>query len=237
MEVQGHPVQSVLQAALEGCDLALLVMDPSHPDFPIIGVSKGMSELTTYHGKELLGNSCRLLSFQCGNDPVNIARLRSARIRGVSFETVLINRKKSGPLFRVLVVLRRITVGNTMPTNENCGFLLAVQIELPCCDDEDDDLVFLPPELVAQTKDTADKLASCLSQLLQEDQDSPCVDPQDACTKQCSILHGSWELGLAKAEVGLAPLLLYPSVLARWQHAPATSNSGVAADLDLDLDC
>jgi len=73
------------------------------------------------------------------------------------------------------------------------------------------------PELIAQTKETADKLALYLSQLVKKDQDSPNVHPSDFCIEQCSILHGAWKLYFATAGLGLAPLLMFPFALRHWQ--------------------
>jgi len=216
-ELESHLDHAVLQAGLVDCNLAALVLDPNHFDFPIVAVSEGMSALTEYHQQELRGKGCRLLSFNCGNDPVSIANLRATRSRGASYQNVLINRKKSGQLYHVLLFLRRIAVGNNEKTGQDYGFLLGLLIELPHDGNDDNDhaLTHLTPELFAQTKDTADELASHLSQLLQKGEDSPDFDLSDSNTKQCSVLQvvKPGKLGLAQVGLGLAPLLTFRSAL------------------------
>jgi len=214
----GDGVQSllditVLQAALADCDMAAHVIDLSQPDFPIIAVSEGLSMLTEYSRHELPGNSCRLLSFKCNNDPVNVALLKDARSKEASFETVLVNRKKSGQLYHVLVVLRCIAAGNKT-IGQDRRFLLGLQIELPHHGEDEDVSSFghVAPELIALTKDTADKLALHLSQQLEKQQDSSQLNDADSCSKQCSIL----QVELFWVGMGLAPLII--SVLCSMQH-------------------
>jgi len=214
--------QTVLQAAVADCDMAVHVIDARQSDFPIIAVSEGMSMLTEYRQQELVGNSCRLLSFKCDNHLVNIAQLREARSNGTPFETVVVNRKKSGQLYQVLLVFRRIALGNDDMTGQDHSFLLALQIELPHEGDDgdgDDDggtdysdgaLTLAAPELIADTKDAAEKLASHLSQLLQKTKGSTSLGPFDSYHEQCSIVQDniSGKLGLVQVGLGLAPLLI-----------------------------
>jgi len=209
-ELQNHLDRTILQAALAECDKAVHVIDPRNPGLPIIAVSEGMSILTGYHQQELLGNSCRLLSADCPNDQTNIARLRLARSMRLSFETILVNKKKSGQLYRVFLVLRHVLVGSDQTTGEDRGFLLGVQVELPHGDEHDDQLTLVMPELSAQTQNTADELALRLSRLLHKSQDS------GFCPEECSILqaHTHENLWLAKTGLGLAPLLMISISLA-----------------------
>jgi len=221
-----HKDQAVLQAALADCDVAAHVIDASQPDFPIIAVSEGLSAMTEYFQHELVGNSCRFLSFKCHNDPANISHLRVARSKGASFQTVLVNRKKSGQLFQVLLVLRHIAVGQDNTAGQNHGFLLGLHVELPNNGDDGDDvnegddgaLTPVAPELIAQTMDTAEKLVLHLSQLLQEEKDSPCLHPSDSCPEKTSLLQveDPWKRRLVQPGLGLAPLLLSQSAFWLW---------------------
>jgi len=223
-----HKDQGVLQAALVDCDVAAHVIDASQPDFPIIAVSEGLSTMTEYLQHELVGSSCRLLSFKCHNDPANISHLRVARSKGASFQTVLVNRKKSGQLFQVLLVLRHIVVGQDNTTGQKRGFLLGLHIELPNDGDDGDDvnesddgaLTQVAPELMAQTMDTAEKLVLLLSQLLQEEKDSPCLHPSDSCPEKTSHLQvdDPWKRRLVQPGLGLAPLLVSRASFWLWQR-------------------
>jgi len=220
-DLQGHLDQAVLQAAVANCEFAVHVLDPNDCDFRIIAVSEEMSMLTGYCQQELVGNSCRLLSHKCDNDPIKIAHLRDARNKGASFETVIVNRKKSGQLYQVLLVLRRIALGNHDSIGQNHGLLLGLQVELPhgADDDDGDDgndgnadddaLTFVAPELIAHTKDTAEKLTSHLSQLLQTHEGSPFLDPSISDSEQCSVLQGDkpGKLWMVQVGLGLAPAL------------------------------
>jgi len=219
-DLQSHLDQAVLQDAVANCEVAVHVLDPNDPDFPIIAVSEGMSMLTEYCEQELVGKSCRFLSHECDNDPINIAHLRDARSKGASFETVIVNRKKSGQLYQVLLVLRRIALGNDDSMGQDHGLLLGLQVELPDggYDDDDDDgnadddaLTFVAPELIAHTKDAAEKLASHLSQLLQKHEGSPFLDPSISDSEQCSVLQGDepGKLWMVQVGLGLAPALTF----------------------------
>jgi len=218
--LQSQLYQNILQAAVADCYMSVHVIDPSQSDFPIIAVSQGMSVLTEYRQQELLGkNSCRLLSSNCDNDPVNIAHLREACTKGASFETTVVNRKKSGQLYQVLLVLRRIALANDETIGQDHGFLLELQIELPHEGDDDNDgtdyndgaLTLAPPELIAHTKDAAEKLASHLSQLLQKAKGSTFLDPLDSYPEQCSMVQDNktGTPGLVQVGLGLAPLLIF----------------------------
>jgi len=219
-----HKDQTVLQAALADCDVAAHVLDPSQPDFPIIAVSEGLSIMTEYLQPELVGKRCQLLSYKCNNDPAKIVHLRDARSKGASFETVLVNRKKSGQLFQVLLVLRYIAVRQDKTTGLDSGFLLGLQIELPNDVDDGDDgddgddhdcddgvVTQVAPELIAQTKYTAEKLALHLSHLLQEDKESPRLHPSDSCPEKSSFLQvdDPGKRWFAQPGLGLAPLLMF----------------------------
>jgi len=91
--------------------ISVTLADPNLPDCPLVGISEGFEELTGYSRGEIIGSNCRFLNRSCPMGAETRHRLRMATRTLTGFTGILVNRRKSGELFRNLLHMSMLRVG------------------------------------------------------------------------------------------------------------------------------
>lgn len=90
---------SALLTGVHAMDEALLVADPSQPDWPVVFASEGFTRLTGYKRDEAIGRNSRFLQGE-GTDPGQISAMREALEAGEVYEGAVVNYRADGTPFQ-----------------------------------------------------------------------------------------------------------------------------------------
>nr|AML77322.1 putative LOV domain-containing protein [Ptilidium ciliare var. pulcherrimum] len=100
-------VSKDVKDALASFQLAFLVCDATHHDYPILYASAGFTTMTGYSADEIVGKNCRFLQ-GADTDRSEIAKVREVLKNGSIFTGTLLNYKKDGTPFWNLLTLSPI---------------------------------------------------------------------------------------------------------------------------------
>eukprot|EP00405_Crypthecodinium_cohnii_P017176 CAMPEP_0206457870 /NCGR_PEP_ID=MMETSP0324_2-20121206/23224_1 /ASSEMBLY_ACC=CAM_ASM_000836 /TAXON_ID=2866 /ORGANISM="Crypthecodinium cohnii, Strain Seligo" /LENGTH=626 /DNA_ID=CAMNT_0053929085 /DNA_START=34 /DNA_END=1914 /DNA_ORIENTATION=+ len=110
-------------ASFRNSKVSVTLANPSLPDVPLVGASRGFEEMTGYSRREILGRNCRFLSIGCKVPKEVRQQMRLATRTDRGFRGVLWNRRKNGEVFRNLLQTCWIRVGN-------CLYILGLQADV-----------------------------------------------------------------------------------------------------------
>jgi PAS domain S-box-containing protein len=103
--------------------ISVTLANPDLPDCPLVGVSQGFEQMTGYSRAEIIGRNCRFLNHGCPMPKQTRHDLRVATRSLKGFIGVLVNRRKGGQIFKNLLRMSMLRVGNRK-------FLLGVQADV-----------------------------------------------------------------------------------------------------------
>ena len=89
---------SLLAAAIESCQMGVLISDPGQPDAPAIFTNNAFTNITGYSRVESIGRNCRFLQGP-GTDPAEISAIREAVAARRSYRGTLLNYRRDGSPF------------------------------------------------------------------------------------------------------------------------------------------
>jgi len=121
--------ETLTVASLRNSKVAVTLANPSLPDIPLVGVSRGFEEMTGYSRSEILGRNCRFLSIGCPVPAETRHQMRLVMKSDKWFRGILPNRRKNGEVFSNLLHMCWIKVGN-------CLYVLGLQADVTHMDPE-----------------------------------------------------------------------------------------------------
>lgn len=121
--------ETLTVASLRNSKVAVTLANPSLPDIPLVGVSRGFEEMTGYSRSEILGRNCRFLSIGCPVPAETRHQMRLVMKSDKWFRGILPNRRKNGEVFLNLLHMCWIKVGN-------CLYVLGLQADVTNMDAE-----------------------------------------------------------------------------------------------------
>lgn len=89
---------AILEAMLNGSQVATVVTDPQQADNPIIYANSTFEQLTGYTAEEIIGRNCRFLQ-GLGTDPNAIRQIKESVFKRVKKTVTLKNYRKDGSMF------------------------------------------------------------------------------------------------------------------------------------------
>ncbi|GGE30025.1 signal transduction histidine kinase [Agaricicola taiwanensis] len=113
--------------ALEGLDAAMVVVDATAPDRPLVYTNRSFRSLTGYENEEIVGRNCRFLQGE-ETDPRDRAKFREGVEAGKTFQITLTNHRKDGSTFRNQVFVSPVRDGGDVVTHF-IGLLVPVDDE------------------------------------------------------------------------------------------------------------
>jgi PAS domain S-box-containing protein len=128
-------IHSAVRDAVADLDFCVTIADPLSEDTHLIAVSEGFERITGYSSEEILGRNCRFLNDGCDLEPWQRMGLRVASKTGALFSAVIINRKKSGELFKNLLNVRGLVIAKKAVTGEDIWVLIGIQADVSNVDD------------------------------------------------------------------------------------------------------
>nr|AML77016.1 putative LOV domain-containing protein [Saxifraga stolonifera] len=163
---RGFPrVSEDLKDALSAFQQTFVVSDATKADYPILYASAGFFKMTGYTSKEVVGRNCRFLQ-GAETNPEDVAKIREALQRGITYCGRLLNYKKDGTSFWNLLTIA--------PIKDESGKVLkfiGMQVEVSKHTEGAKDKLFrpngLPGSLIRYDARQKDMAASSVSELVQ----------------------------------------------------------------------
>jgi PAS domain S-box-containing protein len=87
-----------LAQAVKSVSDGVVIVDPNHPDYPIVYANPAFTRITGYQPDEVIGRNCRFLQ-GADTDPEAIAKIKNAIAGAKEIKTTLLNYRKDGQPF------------------------------------------------------------------------------------------------------------------------------------------
>ena len=110
-----------LGAHIEDWPVAVTIADPSIKDCPVVVANSAFCKLTEYSRSEIVGRNCRFLQGEL-TDTLDVAELSNEVEQGTSYQTCLLNYKKSGERFNNFLTVHPITLQDGQMVLLGCQF-------------------------------------------------------------------------------------------------------------------
>jgi PAS domain S-box-containing protein len=129
-----HLIGNAVHKAIFDLGFCVSIADPRTADTELIAVSRGFEEMTGYKNEEIVGRNCRFLNHDCELNTRDREGLRFTSQTGAPFSAVIVNRRKSGELFKNLLNVRGLVIARNM-NGEDLWLLVGIQADVTELDD------------------------------------------------------------------------------------------------------
>eukprot|EP00930_Biecheleria_cincta_P031575 TRINITY_DN21914_c0_g1_i1.p1 TRINITY_DN21914_c0_g1~~TRINITY_DN21914_c0_g1_i1.p1 ORF type:complete len:459 (+),score=74.04 TRINITY_DN21914_c0_g1_i1:78-1454(+) len=120
-------ISRAILAAVNECSFSVCIADPTGLDVEVVAVSPGFEKLTGYSANVAIGENCRFLREECPMQDCHSEAMREACTTGALFNSVVVNRRKTGELFLNLLTMRGLVLASDESSGEELWILIGVQ--------------------------------------------------------------------------------------------------------------
>lgn len=106
--------ETLAVSAFRSSHISVTLANPSLPDCPLVGVSRGFEEMTGYRRSEIIGRNCRFLNTGCPMSAEVRSELRDATRNQRRFVRIILNRRRNGEAFNNLLHMSPLRVGSAL---------------------------------------------------------------------------------------------------------------------------
>jgi len=139
-------VERQMCSVIGNMEAAVSLADPEDPGHTLKMVSKGFEAMTGFQKMVACGKNCRFMTYECHNDPEQLASLRSASKTGEPTTVVLENRKATGEKFLHCIHVQGMCVATDNLEGQDMWYLIGIHIDLV-----DGDATVVPQEAIRKT--------------------------------------------------------------------------------------